>query len=124
MTSIIIRMNSYENEKKDQNNKKDAAGTLMDMMIGKTGETSNGEEELAWNKLDDDNNCKAAAKPTNNIIEHDNCVVDANMGEKEELDNTDEGGWKWTQNLTLTAFTTRIMPTQALMGPLMVLIIE
>ena len=72
--------------------KKDAAGTLMDMMTGKRGETSDDKEELAWNRLDDDNNCKAAAKPTNNIIEHDkNCVVDANKGEKEGVDFNNEG---------------------------------
>ena len=35
------------------------------------------------NKIDDDNNCKAVAKQTNNNIEHEkNCVVEANTGER------------------------------------------
>ena len=38
MMRIINRMNDYDNEnKKDQNNKKHAASSLMDMMSGKRG---------------------------------------------------------------------------------------
>ena len=45
------------------------------------------------NKLDDDKNCEAATKQTNNIIEHDiSCVVDTNKGQKEGVDINDEGG--------------------------------
>ncbi len=34
-----------------------------------------------YDKIDDDNNCEAVAKQTNNNIEHDiNCVVEANTG--------------------------------------------
>jgi hypothetical protein len=85
-------MNGYEKEK-EQNYKKNAAGTLVVMMNGKRGEASNDEEELAWNKLDDDNNYEAATKQRNNIIEHDiNCVVDTNKGEKEGVDINNEEG--------------------------------
>ncbi len=53
----------------------------MVMMSGKRGETSNDKEELVYNKIDDDKNCEAVAKQTNNKIEHDrNCVVEANTG--------------------------------------------
>ena len=84
MMRIINRMNGYDNEKKkDRNNKKNAASAFMDMMSGKRGKTSNDKEELVCNKLDDDNNCEAAIKQTNNIIEHDiSCVADTNKGEK------------------------------------------
>ncbi len=65
----------------------------MVMMSGKSEETSNADEELVCNKIDDANNCKAVAKQTNNNIEHDrNCIVDTNKGEKEEVDINDEGG--------------------------------
>jgi hypothetical protein len=85
-------MNGYDKEK-DQNNNKKAAGTLMFMMSGKRGETSNAKEKLVCNKIDDDNNCEAVAKQTNNNIEHDkNCVVEANTGEKEGVHINDEGG--------------------------------
>ena len=58
----------------------------------KRGKTSTDKEELAWNKLDDDNNYEAATKQTNNIIEHDiNCVVDTNKGDKEGVDINDDG---------------------------------
>jgi len=67
MTRIINRMIGYDKEK-DQNNNKKAAGTLMDMMSGKRGETSNDEEELVCNKIDDANNCEAVAKQINNNI--------------------------------------------------------
>ena len=70
----------------------------MDMMNEKRRETTDNKKKQAWNKLDDDNNCEAAAKPTNNNIEHDiNCVVDANKGEKEGVDINYEGGRKWTK---------------------------
>ena len=60
---------------------KKATSTLMNMMSQKRGETTDNKKELAWNKLDDDINCEAVAKKTNNNIEHDiNCVVDANKG--------------------------------------------
>ena len=63
-------------------------------------------------------------KQTNNSIEHDRtCVVDTNKGEKEEVDINNEGGRKWTMNLTVTALTTRIMTARTLMGLLMVLTI-
>ncbi len=89
---IINRMNGYDKEK-DQNNNKKAAGTLMVMMIGKRGETSNAKDELVCNKINDAKNCKAVAKQTNNNIEHDrNCVVDTNKGEKEWVDINNEGG--------------------------------
>ena len=89
------------------------------------GETSNDEEELVCNKLDDDNNCEAATKQTNNIIELDiNCLVDTNKGEKEGVDINDEGGKEEDKKMTLTVFTTMNMTTQTLMGPLMVLIME
>ncbi len=92
MTRIINRMNGYDKEM-DQNNNKKAVGTLMVMIGGKRGETSNAKEELVCNKIDDANNCKAVAKQTNNNIEHDrNCVVDTNKGEKEGVDINDEGG--------------------------------
>ena len=52
-------------KKKDLKNHKDAASILMNMMSEKRGETSNDEEELAWNKLDDDNNCEPVTKQTN-----------------------------------------------------------
>ena len=68
MTHIINRKDGYEKEKKDQNNMKKTVSTLMDMMSGKMGETSNDKEELVCNKLDDDNNCELATKQTNNII--------------------------------------------------------
>ena len=85
MIPIVNRKDGYAKEK-DQNNKK-AAGTLMVMMSGKKGETSNDGDELVCNKLDDDNNCEAATKETNNIIEYDRkCVVDTNKGEKEGVD--------------------------------------
>ena len=62
-------------------------------MSGKRGETSNDQEELVCNKIDYDNNCEAATKQTNNIIEHDiNCVVDTNKGEKEVVDINNEEG--------------------------------
>ena len=64
MTRIINRMNGYDKEK-DTNNNKKAAGTLMVMMSGKRGETSNVEEELVCNQIDDVNNCEAVAKQTN-----------------------------------------------------------
>ena len=52
-------------------------------MSEKRGETTDNKKELAWNKLDDDNNYKAAAKPTNNIIEHDkNCVGGEGSGQR------------------------------------------
>ena len=80
MTRIINRMNDYD-KVKGQNNNKKAAGTLMVMMSGKRGETSNAKEELVCNQIDDDNNCEAVTKQTNNNIEHDrNCVVEANTG--------------------------------------------
>ena len=92
MTHIINRMNGYDKEK-DQNNNKKAASTLMVMMSGKRGETSNAKEELVCNKIDDANNCKAVAKQTNNNIEHDrNCVVEVNTGEMKGVDINDEGG--------------------------------
>ena len=53
----------------------------MVRMSGKRGETSNAEEELVCNKIDDANNCEAVAKQTNNNIKHDrNCAVDTNKG--------------------------------------------
>ena len=61
MTRVINRMNDYDKEK-DQNNNKKSAGTLMVMMSGKRGEKSNVKEELVCNKIDDANNCKAVAK--------------------------------------------------------------
>jgi len=65
MTRIINRKDGYEKEKKDQNNMKKTVSTLMDVMSGKMGETSNDKEELVCNKLDDDNNCEAATNQTN-----------------------------------------------------------
>jgi hypothetical protein len=83
-------MNGHDKEKDQKNNKK-AANALMVMMSGKKGEQSNNKE--AWNQIDDDNNCEAVAKQTNNNNEHDrNCVVEANTGEKEGVDINDEGG--------------------------------
>ena len=71
---------------------KKTASTLMVMMSGKKGETINDMEELVCNKLDDDKNCEAATKQTNNIIEHDiNCVVDTNKREKRGVDINDDG---------------------------------
>jgi len=52
MTRIVNRMNGYDKEK-DQKNDKKAAGTLMVMMSGKRGETNNAEEELVCNEIDD-----------------------------------------------------------------------
>jgi hypothetical protein len=61
------------------------------MMSEKKGEQSNNEE--AWNQTDDDTNCEAVAKQTNNNNENDrNCVVEVNTGEKEGLHINDEGG--------------------------------
>jgi len=83
-------MDSYDKEK-DQNNNKKAAGTLMIMMSGKKGEQSDNKE--ARKQIDDDNNCEAVDKQTNNNIEHEiNCVVESNTGEKEGVDINDEGG--------------------------------
>ena len=63
----------------------------MIMMSGKKGEQSDNKE--ARKQIDDDNNCEAVAKQTNNNNEHDrNCVVEANTGEKEGVDINDEGG--------------------------------
>ncbi len=122
MARIVNRMNGYDKEKNQNNNKK-AAGALMVMMSGKKGEQSDNEE--AWNQIDDDNNCEAVAKQTKNYIEHDRiCLFEANIDKKKGVHINDEGGRKWTMNLTLTAFTTMNMTTQTLMGPLMVLIME
>ena len=69
-----------------------AAGTLMVMMRGKREETSNAEEELVCNKIDDANNCKAVAKQTKNNIEHDRiCLVEANIEEKKGVHINNEG---------------------------------
>jgi hypothetical protein len=63
----------------------------MVMMSGKKGEQSDNKE--ARKQIDDDNNCEAVAKQTNNNNEHDRkCVVEANTGEKEGVDINDEGG--------------------------------
>ena len=92
MTCIINRMNGYEKEKMEQNITKKAASTLMYMMSGKRGETSN-DKEMGCNQIDDDNNCEAAAKQSNNSIEHDiNCVVDANKGKKDGVEIKNEEG--------------------------------
>ena len=61
MTRIINSMDSY-NKEKDINNFKKAAIELMVMMSGKREETSNAQEELVCNEIDDANNCKAVAK--------------------------------------------------------------
>ena len=84
MTRIINSKNGYA-KKKDQTNEKKAANTLVVM--------SNDKEELVYNKIDDDNNCEAVAKQTNNTIEHDiNCIVEYNTGDKKGVDINDEGG--------------------------------
>ncbi len=41
----------------------------MIIRSGKKGEQSDNKE--AWNQIDDDNNCEAVAKQTNNNIEQD-----------------------------------------------------
>ena len=68
MTRIINRKDGYdkEKEKKDLNDEKNAASTLMNILSKKRGEQRNNEE--AWNQIDDDNNCEAVAKQTNNNI--------------------------------------------------------
>ena len=49
-------------------------------------------ENKATNQIDDDNNCEAVAKQTNNDNERDrNCVVEANTGEKEKVHTEDRG---------------------------------
>ena len=53
MTRIINSMNSYA-KKKDQTNEKKAADTLVVMMSGKRGKTSNDKEELVYDEIDDD----------------------------------------------------------------------
>ena len=40
-------MNGYDKEKKNLNNQKDAASTLMNMMSGKKGKKHDNKEELA-----------------------------------------------------------------------------
>jgi hypothetical protein len=60
-------------------------------MSGKKGEQSDNKE--ARKQIDDDNNCEAVAKQTNNNNEHDrNCVVEANTGEKDGVDINNEEG--------------------------------
>ncbi len=95
MTLIVTRKDGYdkEKEKKDLNNEKYAAITLMNILSKKRGEQSNNEE--VWNQIDDDKNCEAVTKQTNNSINYDRiCVVEANTGEKEGVDINNEGGKK------------------------------
>ena len=92
MTRINNRKDGYdkENTKKDLNDQKNSTSTLMNIMSKKRGEQSDDKE--AWNQLDDDNNCEAFAKQTNNNIQHDrNCGVEANTGDKEGVHINDEG---------------------------------
>ena len=65
MTRIINGKDGYnkEKEKKDLNDKKNAASTLMEWLSMKRGEQSN--KEASWNKIDDANNCEAVAKQKN-----------------------------------------------------------